>query len=295
MEYGNIKCKSKYKGGTDVDLNWLQSISYGILSGLAEILPISAQAHQILLMKFSGVKETSPLFDFLIHFGVFVALYYHSQAQLIRMNRARSLARIPKKKRKRPLDTRSLMDWSMLKTMCIPAIIGIFLFRYTAKWETNFLMIALFLFINGIILYIPQFFPTGNRDSRTLSRIEGLLMGLGGTASALPGVSSIGATVSISSVCGVERDYGLTMALMMNLVLLLGRMVYDGMDIVNQGLGMLSLMMLLRYLLTMCASFLGTLLGIQILRRVGEHRGYYIFGIYCWGLALFIFILNLLA
>ena len=46
--------------------------------------------------------------------AVFAAIYYSSQAQMVRMQRARALARVPKRKRKRPLDVRSMMDWSML-------------------------------------------------------------------------------------------------------------------------------------------------------------------------------------
>ena len=278
-----------------MDLNWSQSLAYGFLSGFMDILPVSAQAHQAMLLKFGGVREISDLLSFLIHISILAALYYSSQAQLIRMNRARALARIPKKKRKRPLDVRSLMDWSMLKTMCVPAILGIVLYRYTEKWGNNLLIIALFLSLNGLLLYIPQFFPTGNRDSRTLSRVEGLLMGFGGTLSVLPGVSAIGASVSISSVCGVERGYGLSMALMMDMVLMLGLSVYDVIGIMNNGLGTLTFLILLRYLATMAAAFLGSLLGIRLLRRIGENHGYHLFGVYCWGLALFIFIVNLIA
>lgn len=278
-----------------MDLNWLQSILYGLLSGLMDILPVSAQAHKVLLLKFFGIRKSSDLLELLIHLGIFAALYYNSQTQLIRMSRARALARVPKRKRKRPLDTRSLMDWSMLKTMIVPVILGLLLYRQAAKISGNLVLIALFLFLNGLILYAPQFLPTGNRDSRTLSRVEGLLMGLGGAVSVLPGISAIGATTSIGSVCGVERNYGLNMALMMNMVLTLGLAIYDVMGIVDNGLDALSFLIILRYLLTAVAAFAGTLLGIKILRRLAENQGLSLFGVYCWGLALFTFILNLMA
>ena len=38
-----------------MDLNWLQSIIYGFVSGLMDILPVSAQAHRALLLKLFGV------------------------------------------------------------------------------------------------------------------------------------------------------------------------------------------------------------------------------------------------
>ncbi len=278
-----------------MDLSWLESILFGILSGLMDILPVSAQAHKVLALKFFGVRGSSALLELFVHSAVAGAIFYNCQAHLIRMRRARALARIPKKKRKRPLDTRSLMDWSMLKTMAVPTVLGLLLYRYSGKIQTNFLLLALFLFINGIILYIPQFFPTSNRDSRTLSRVEGLLMGLGPVAAILPGISPVGATVSIASVCGVERGYGLTMALLVTMIFDLGLAVYDGIAILNGGLDAVSLMLVLRCLMAGIAAFGGATLGIRVLRRFSENHGYSLFGVYCWGLSLFTFILNLIA
>ena len=277
-----------------MDLNWLQSILYGFLSGLMDILPVSAQAHRALLLKFFGAKGNADLLNLLIHLAIFAALYFTSQAQLIRMNRARALARIPKKKRKRPLDVRSMMDWSMLKTIVFPVILGIFLYRFASKMNSNLMLTSVFLFLNGIILYVPQFFPTGNRDSRTLSRVEGLLMGLGGAASVVPGISAIGAATAIGSVCGVDRSYGLNMALIMNMLINAGMAVYDILGIIANGVEALSFGILVRYILTTLAAFGGTMLGIKTMRHLAANNGYSLFGLYCWGLALFTFVLNLI-
>ena len=278
-----------------MNLNWFQSVVYGFLSGLMDILPVSSQAHKLLLFKFFGVKDSAPLADLFIHLGVFAALYFHSHAQIVRMSRARALSRVPKRKRKRPLDTKSLMDLSFLKTTLFPIVLGLFLYQYTQKWNKNLILLSLFLFINGIVLYAPQFFSTGNRDSRTLSRVEGLLMGLGGMASILPGMSAVGVSTSIASVCGMERTYSLTMALLMNLFLVLGLMVYDLMSIVNQGIGALTAAVLLCYLLTAACAYGGTMLGVKVMRHFSESKGYAVFGFYCFGLALFTFVLNLMA
>lgn len=278
-----------------MELNWFESCILGLFSGLLDMIPVSAQAHNILLLKFFGVKASSDIMNLLIHIAVFAAIYYSSQTQLIRMKRARALARVPKRKRKRPLDVRSMMDWSMLKTMFLPAVLGVYFRQYTTGMQGKLMLVALFLFINGMILYIPQFFPTSNRDSRTLSRIEGLLMGLGGAISAVPGISAIGATTSIASVCGVDRTYGLNMALMMNLAITAGLMIYDVMGIAANGFGTLSFLTLIRYLCAAAAAFGGAMLGIKLMRRLAEGKGFSVFGVYCWGLALFTFILNLIA
>lgn len=278
-----------------MELSWFESCIFGLFSGLLDIIPVSADAHRILLLKFFGVKASSDFLNLLIHMAVFTALYYSSQTHLVRMRRARALARVPKRKRKRPLDMRSMMDWSMLKTMLIPAILGVFLRKYTAGMGSKLMLVSFFLFLNGLILYVPQFFPTSNRDSRTLSRVEGLLMGLGGAASAVPGISAIGATTSIASVCGVDRTYGLNMALMMNMGITGGLMVYDLLGIVANGFGLSSVLAFVSYLFSAAAAFGGAMLGIKLMRQLSAGQGFSVFGVYCWGLALFTFILNLIA
>lgn len=278
-----------------MDLNWMESVIYGFLSGLMDIVPLSAQAHRILLMKFFGISVGTDVMRLAVHIGVFGGLYYSCQSQIVRINRARTLARVPKRRRKRPLDTRSLMDWSMLKTMLIPMVIGLFLYKYNTAMRDNLLLVAIFLLVNGIILYVPQFLPGSNRDSRTLTRLEGFLMGLGATASTLPGISAVGAAVSIGSVCGVERGFCLSMALMMNLALNLGLAIVDVFTLFTNGLGVFSFGILIRYLATGLTAFGGCLLGIKIMRILSGNHGYSGFAFYCVGLSLFTFILNLMA
>lgn len=276
-----------------MELNWLQSILFGLVSGAADIIPVSGQAHRLLLLKFFGVNQMPNLLALVLHLSVAAALYLSSQGQFVRMNRARALARIPKKKRKRPLDTRSMMDWSLIKTMLVPTVIGLLLNSRVRGWSVNMFLIAGMLFLNGLILYIPQFLPTSNRDSRTLTRLEGALMGLGAGASVLPGISTVGIMVSIASVCGIERLYGLNMTFIVKLFFLMGLMVYDLLAIITDGLGGLTVMLLVQYLFTGLLSFSASMFAIRLLRRLAPEHGFHTFGVYCWGLALFTFILNL--
>lgn len=278
-----------------MDLNWLQSIIYGLVSGLMEILPVSAQAHRVLILKFFGVTGKSDLFALMIHLGIVVGLYICCSAHIVRMTRAKRLSRTPKRRRKRPLDMKSLMDWSLLKTMLIPVVLAVYLKQYTTSFQNNLLVIAGLIFINGILLYAPQFFSTGNRDSRTLSRVEGLLMGLGGAVSVLPGISATGAATSIGSVCGIDRKYALDMALLMNMGLNIGYVVCDILNILAGGAGPLSLMIVIRYIITGVVAFGATFLGVRVMRKFAANQGYTLFGLYCFGISLFIFILNLLA
>ena len=188
-----------------MDLNWFESFLYGLFSGLTDILPVSAEAHRILMLKCFGIQSHTELMKLFAHLGVFGAMYFSCRKQIVRIHRARRLARVPKRRRRRPLDTRSLMDFSLLRTMLIPVILGFFLNRYTEPLKEKLIWIAALLFLNGIILYIPQFFSTGNRDSRMLSRVEGLLVGLGGALGILPGISCLSLSVATASEARPEH------------------------------------------------------------------------------------------
>lgn len=276
-------------------LSAFEHLIYGFLSGLTEIFPVSARAHSTILLKVLGAEKISGLPVLFIHIAVLAATYLSCKAQLVKMARARRLARVPKKRRKRPLDICSLMDSRFLFTMMLPVVLVDLFYGKISGISFGLLAISILLFVNGILLYIPQFFPGSNKDARSLSRIEGIVMGIGGGLSAVPGMSGIGASLSVGSMYGVERSYALNMSLMMNIAYLAGMIVYDILGIIRSGVGLFSFQWLLFYILTAALAFTGAVLAIRIMRALAADKGYHIFSYYCWGIALFTFILNLMA
>lgn len=278
-----------------MEINLIKHIIYGFLAALTDILPVSARAHTLLMQKVLGWEQVRGLPLLLIHIGILLALYTYSRVQLIKMSRARKLSRIPKKKRKRPLDIVSLMDSRFLFTMSIPLVLVLLAYDKISLLPFNLIFTALFLFVNGIILYVPQFLPGSNRDARSLSRVDGLLMGFGQSLAVIPGFSGVAAAVSVASVCGVERTYALNMSIMLNLVYMLGLIVYDVITIISIGPGVLSATVIIAYILAAAAAYISTMLGIRIMRTLASASGYHFFAYYCWGLAILAFILNLMA
>ena len=277
-----------------MEFNFLESLLYGLAAGLTDILPVSAQAHRTILMTVFGADGESALLRLLTHGAILAALYYCCQKQLMRISRQLKLARIPKKRRKRPLDLRTLLDYKLLRTMMIPAILGFLFYQKTAALNHSLSWIALFALINAIILFLPQLMPTGNKDSRTMSRLEALLMGLGGAAGIFPGVSSMGTMTAVASVCGAERQYALTVSLIMNMVINVMLMVFDFLAIVSVGIGTFSFVIFIGYLLAAAAAFAGVVLGERIMRAVAANMGVQIFAWYSLAVALLSFILYLM-
>ena len=278
-----------------MDLNWYQSLLYGLISGVTEILPVSSQAHRIRLLDIFGRSSQPELLRLMTDLGIVAALYYACQNHIIRILRARRLARVPKRHRKRPLDTTSLLDMRLITTMLIPVILSLFLYQKAQSLSGSKLMLATFMLLNGVILYIPQFFRGANRDSRSMSGLHGLLIGLGGSVGIVPGMSGVAGAYSVSSLCGVDKTYGLNIVLLMDMVACAGLAVFDLLGLVSAGMGGIAFGTVMLYILSGIVSFLSTSVTVKLLRNIIGEISFDIFAYYCWGVALFTFIMNLLA
>ena len=69
----------------------------------------------------------------------------------------------------------------------------------------------------------------------------------------------------------------------------------DVLGLMSVGAGTLSFLILVRYLMTAAVAFGAALLGVKLMRLLAANNGYTLPAIYCWGVAMFTFILNLMA
>ena len=278
-----------------MDLNWLQSVLFGLISGLTDILPVSAQAHKAVLLKLMGLSGEPIILRFMIHLATFAGLYYCCQNHIMRISRQLRLARIPKKRRKRPLDTRTLMDFKLLRMMILPVALGFIAYEKTSVWNHSLNWIALFALINAVIMYLPVLLPSGNKDSRSLSPVEGLLIGIGGATAIVPGISSIGATTTSLLLRGADRTFALNMALLLQMAVTAGMIIMDIFTMSSFGVGYVSFGAIVCCIMAAAAAFAGVFLGIKVLRTLAVNIGFNVFAFYSFGLALFSFILFLTA
>ena len=275
-------------------MNVLESVIFGLFSGLSDVLPVSSQAHKAMILKIFGEKAENPVLRLLIHIAILAALYYSCSPHITRIIRQLKLSRIPKRKRKRPLDVQLLMEFKLLRTMLIPVLLSLLLYNKTSGWGLKLNLTAIFLLLNGIILYLPNLLPTGNKDARSMSDLEGLLMGVGASLSVLPGVSSVAGSLSVASVCGAERTFALNMTYLMHMVLTVALIAFDLAAVVAAGVSGISEMVLLGYILAAAAAFGGTYLGIRMMRVLAVNIGFSMFAYYSFGAALLSFMLYLM-
>jgi len=274
-----------------MELSWFESFIYGIVSGLTEFLPVSAEAHRALYLRLVGAGDYG-LLRFMTHMGALLALLISCWPMIAKLRRERQIAAVNKKRRKRAPDTRSLTDIRYLRISGIALIIVFILYPSVYDLHERLWILAGFLIVNGILLYIPQFLPGANKDSRSLSSLDAMIAGLCGGLGVVPGLSRVGLTASAGMMRGADKQYALDSALLLSIPALAVLLLIDFFAIFSTaGLTFLAVLSCITAGVT---SFISAFFGIYIMRFLAVRAGFSGFAYYSWGLSLFSFILYLM-
>ena len=273
-------------------MDWLWTILYGFVAGLAEFLPLSSPAHQSISAAVFGLASAAPLRQFLIRAACLAALLSACGREIDKLRRDGRMARLPARRRKRPVDSRSVATNRLLNIAVFPLVIGLVFYRRVNMWVDSLAMLTIFLVINGILLFVPQYIPSGNKDGRNLSLLDGLLMGLAGAFSVFPGISRMSAIHFAASARGADKNYSLQFALYLSIPALVIMLLFDAVAIFG-GIEAISFLVIIQYLLAMAAAYFGSTFAISFMRSMVVRAGYEIFSYYCWGMALISMILYL--
>ena len=276
-----------------MELNWLECLVYGLIAGLAEFLPISAEGHKTFFLTCLGAPADPVGLRLASRLGCLAAVMLSCLTLLARLRREKRLSKIPKSRRKRALDLRIMGLRRLVAIAAVTVLICAIALRLMPKLPCGLLIPALLLTINGVFLFLPQHMPLGNKDGMTLGGTDGLLIGIGAAGGFLPGFSRVGGTVSVGLMRGASRQYVLDMALLVSIPALALLCVFDGIDLVSltdqvRASGAIGTV------LCFAAAFGGSCCGILVMRFLAVKFGFSGFAYYSWGMALLLFILYLI-
>lgn len=270
------------------------SIFYGLLSGFAEFLPISSDAHGFLYGYLTGFSDVSPFIKLMVYFGALTAIVISCWERLVHIRRELRLASLPKKRRKRMPDMQAVSDFRLVLSGTIPMLLGFLLLGRAQQKFSTLPWICLTMILTGIFLYAPQFLPEKNRDSREMNRPEGLLLGAVCALSVIPGLSRIALFCYFSRKRGCSRVYSMDLVFLFSIPWLLGMMLVQAVAMISLGGSALSGMVLGCGVLAALAAFGAALAGIRLMRYMAVKMDFHGFSHYCWGLAVFCFIYYLM-
>lgn len=273
-------------------MSLLQSVFYGLISGFSEFLPVSSQAHQAILLRLFGLDVREPLRDLFVHIAVLLALFTGCRAMISRISREKSLA--SRGRRARRNISASTYELRLIRSASLPLLLVLLIYISTRTMESNMPTLALFLVINGIILIIPEHTRQANKDARSMTGFDGILIGILGGISAFAGISRIGAISAYGLLRGADRQRVINWALLLSIPALILLCIIDLLFAFISGIGPVSFLVIIGYILSAAAAYLGAYFSIIFIRFLSVHSSYSGFAYYCWGTALFAMILYLI-
>ncbi len=277
-----------------MNMSWLQSLITGFVSGLAEMLPISADAHRLILRTIFGIPSEDALFRLFCHAAGLLMLLWLLQSDLRHLRRTSRLMKVPPRRRRQNLDLASSITIRLLKAAFLVMLIVRLLVAKLTFIQNHPAYMTIALIINGIILLVPALIRNGDMDSRNMPKITGIVMGIGGGLSGIPGISHMAAVTSFAISSGVDRRYALHFASILLLPNLAIDILFDLTTLMVGGTAAVTKPALLIALLGGCFAAFGTYLGVRLMRWIASRRGFDCFAYYCWGAALLCYILFLI-
>lgn len=272
-------------------LTWLESIIYALVSGFAEFLPVSSKAHQIIMLNLFGDSANTVVLDFTIHIAVLTALYINCYSTILRIQRQQKLRHIPKRRRKFQLDAEIVSQYQIAKTAAIPVVLSVIAVPYLLSLGKRLNILAIALCVNGILLYATSRIAIGNKNAASMTRLDGYLVGLSGALGAMPGISRIGASHSVSVMRAADPQKALSWCFILSIPALAALCCADLYLMFTIGVGAFGFLALIQCLISALFAYLGATLAIVLVRYMSVKIGFSWFSYYSWGLAFLSFLL----
>lgn len=267
-------------------MNWLESLIYGLISGLSAFLPISTTAHQSILLKLFGESGADPLLDLLVHVTLIFSVFTAGRNLIDQLRRQSNYYS------RRGVHTTSL-ELRFLKNTIFPFVIAYLLLNYCIKIQYNLLIIAAFLLINGLLLFLQSRMIKGNKDDRSMSVFDSVLTGIAGATAVFPGISHIGAMLTMFTARGVDKQKAIHWVILLAIPALVVFSFKDILYIISgAGNGFIS-GNVLGYLLAIIGAYAGGYFSVMLMKSLSAANDYQGFAYYSWGASLFSFVLYL--
>lgn len=270
---------------------FLHKMIFALIAGFSEFLPVSAPAHQMLYEHMTN-RQAEPLLLLAVHIGCLAACLVCCGKRMKRMFKEKRLSGNQRRRGRIP-DPIMLMDRAIYKTAAVPVLIGSLFCRLAPGWIDSVILLSLTLFLGSILLFIPCLTGRGNKDGRSLSRFDGLLMGLGGMLGTVPGFSRVGCAYTVGILRGADHSYAMETALLLSVPALGIMICFDiyALTIAEAGLAVLSV---LGCLLAGIVSFACGYLTIALLRYFAGKFNISGFAYYSCGLSFFTLLMYLI-
>ena len=271
-------------------MEFLKNFIMGLVSGIAEFLPISSAAHRQITGVIFGTGASDPARNLFIHIAVLFAVYSATAKKRERLKNAARKQR--RKKNGTNSDSLANAEYKLLRTATLPLLIIFFLLIYLLPIHDNLIITSLLLLVNGILIFLPDRMLQGNKNAKVITPFDAVFIGIAGALSAFPGFSRIGCVMAAAALRGADKKSSGNWALMLSIPALTAWILIDLISLFT-WVGIPFWSNLIFYLIGGFSAYLGSRLGIYGLRKHIRINGCAGYAYYCWGASLLTLILFL--
>lgn len=270
-----------------------QAIILGIVQGLTEFIPISSSAHLIIIPWLFNWQDPGLAFDVALHLGTLVALLWFFASDWLRLIRA-GIASVVERKIGDDVDRR--LAWLLL-IGCIPgAIVGALaeskieeLFHQPDAPHNLVPMVTMGIIIAllGAALFIAERIAKHQREMKTLSLKDALIIGCAQALAIFPGVSRSGATITAGLFLDLKRETAARFSFLLSAPIIAGAGAKSIFNLMREGITSSELIFFgIGFLSAMISGYL----CIKYLLRFLQRNSTDVFVYYRWLLAVLVII-----
>lgn len=276
-------------------MTYWNAILLGLVQGAAEFLPISSSGHLAVLQKFLAIgdMENHLFFDVLLHLGTLAAVLLafrkdvrEAGAELARMLHVRRTPRGMKPNRRE----RRLISFLILATL--PLIPAAFASDLVESLYENTFFIGFAFILTGFLLLAADRMGHGNKDERSATSSDALIVGLAQAVAVVPGLSRSGTTISFGMLRGFERNFAVRFSFLLSIPAVIGANLISLVKAIMDGIVWSEAPM---YLVGVLCAFVSGYFAIYFLRLIVQRGKFGGFCYYCWGAGLVTLALSLIS
>ena len=273
----------------------LDAILLGLVQGLAEFLPISSSGHLSVFQNFFGLSTSGTdnlFFDVLLHLGtlsaVFVAYWGEIKAMVLEFFSMVGLRKLPKGQKPDRL-SRRLIVFIILGTLPLCVVLPVK--DLVDGLYSNTIFIGFAFLLTGTLLFVSDRMSRGNKDLKSATLADVLLVGCAQAVAVVPGLSRSGSTVAAGMARGFSREFAVKFSFLLSIPAVLGANLLSMVDAIQEGIDW-SLMP--AYLVGVITAAVSGYLAIRLLKFITQRGSFGAFCYYCWGAGLVTLILSLI-
>jgi undecaprenyl-diphosphatase len=218
-------------------MNYFEAVILGIVEGLTEFLPVSSTGHLTIVEKLLGMQVDDPAvtaFTAVIQTGAIAAVVVYFWTDIWRIAKAWTLGLVKPEYRGR-FDHR--MGWFVIAGSIPIGIVGLAAKDLITGPLRSLWVVAAALVLWSAVMLFAEKRGRQDREERTLTMADALVIGIVQCVALVPGVSRSGATISAGLLRGLDRVAATRMSFFLSIPALVAAGLFELKDALSGDIG----------------------------------------------------------